>query len=300
MAKFTLYSASPALLLMCATFYVQPAIGVENAVSSPDFSGIWARNTFSHERLPDGPGPVTTLRPPLPNGVFDNFAMVGDYNNPILKPEAAAILKKRGEMSLSGVNFPDPSNQCAPISPPYIFANEVGLQMLQEQDQVTILYSPYDQVRRVRLNGSHPEHVTPSAMGDSVGHYEGDTLVIDTVGIKVWPFTVIDFFGTPQSEALHLIERYRLIDAAEAKVAVERHYKAYGRLPGNGGIDPAYSKGLQLEFTVEDPVFFTMPWRAQITYQRSMRQWEERVCETTFEYYDGKQPLRPVAGKSDF
>lgn len=300
MFKFTLSSTSQALLLVFATLFVQPAIGVENAASPPDFSGIWARNTFSHEQPPDGPGPVTTLRPPLPNGVFDNFAMVGDYNNPILRPEAAAILKGRGEMSLNGVNFPDPSNQCGFIAPPYIFANEVGLQMLQEQDQITIVYSPYDLVRRVRLNGSHPEHVTPSAMGDSDGHYEGDTLVIDTVGIKVWPFTVIDFFGTPQSEALHLIERYRLIDAAEAKVAVERHYKAYGRLPGNGGIDPAYSKGLQLEFTVEDPVFFTMPWRAQITYQRSMRQWQEIVCENTFEYYEGRQPLRPTAANPDF
>jgi hypothetical protein len=304
MAKFSSYSifsTSQVLLLISAMFLVQPATGVENAASPPDFSGTWAHSTFGHEQPPSGPGPVTTMKPPPQNGFFDDSANVGDYTNAILKPEAAAIVKKLGEMSLSGNNFPDPSNQCAPQSPPYVFAVQQGLQMLQDKDQVTILYNLDNQVRRVRLNTSHPEHATPSAMGDSVGHYEGDTLVIDTVGIKVGPTTMVDLFGTPQSEALHLIERYRLIDAAEAKVAAERHLKIFGRGPGSINIDAAYSKGLQLEFTVEDPVFFTMPWSAQITYQRSVRQWQENVCaESTIDYYNGKQPARPTAEKPDF
>jgi hypothetical protein len=59
----------------------------------------------------------------------------------------------------------------------------------------------------------HPAHVTPSRYGDSVGHYEGDTLVIDTVGIKIGPFAMVDMFGTPHTEALHVVERYRLIDS---------------------------------------------------------------------------------------
>jgi len=62
--------------------------------------------------------------------------------------------------------------------------------------------------------------VTPSWYGDSVGHYEGDTLVIDTVGVKIGPFAMVDMYGTPHSPALHVVERYRLIDYAEAKEAM--------------------------------------------------------------------------------
>ena len=51
--------------------------------------------------------------------------------------------------------------------------------------------------------------------GDSVGHYEGDTLVIDTVGIKIGPFAMVDMYGTPYSEALHVVERYQLLDYEE-------------------------------------------------------------------------------------
>jgi hypothetical protein len=63
-----------------------------------------------------------------------------------------------------------------------------GMQMLQQKDKVTILYANDYAVRHVYMNRTHPEHVTPTWYGDSVGHYEGDTLVIDAVGIKVGPF----------------------------------------------------------------------------------------------------------------
>jgi hypothetical protein len=66
--------------------------------------------------------------------------------------------------------------------------------------------------------------VIPSWYGDSVGHYEGDTLVIDTVGIKIGPFSMVDWYGTPHAEALHVVERYRLLEQA-AKVYWERNAK---------------------------------------------------------------------------
>jgi hypothetical protein len=75
------------------------------------------------------------------------------------------------------------------------------------------------------LNQSHPAHVTPTWYGDSVGHYEGDTLIIDTVGIKVGPFATVDWYGTPHTEALHVVERYRLIDYEAAKDGWERDAK---------------------------------------------------------------------------
>jgi hypothetical protein len=90
------------------------------------------------------------------------------------------------------------------------------MQMLQQKDEVTILYANDYDVRRVHMNRTHPEHVTPSWYGDSVGHYEGETLVIDTVGVKVGPFAMVDMYGTPHTEALHVVERYRLLDYESA------------------------------------------------------------------------------------
>ena len=73
------------------------------------------------------------------------------------------------------------------------------MQMLQQPDKITILYHHDHEVRHVRMNQPHPAQVTPSWYGDSVGHYEGDTLVIDTVGIKIGPFAMVDMYGTPHT-----------------------------------------------------------------------------------------------------
>jgi len=82
--------------------------------------------------------------------------------------------------------------------------------------------------------------------GDSVGHYEGDTLVIDTVGVKVGPYRMIDRFGTPYTQALHVVERYRLLDYEATKEALDRAAKEWPRVGAN--IDTNYrGKGLQLE-----------------------------------------------------
>jgi len=92
------------------------------------------------------------------------------------------------------------------------------MQMLQQPHQITILYDYSYQVRHVRMNRPHPAQLTPSWYGDSVGHYEGDTLVIDTVGIKsARPFAMVDMYGTPYTDALHVVERYRLLDYESAK-----------------------------------------------------------------------------------
>jgi hypothetical protein len=97
---------------------------------------------------------------------------------------------------------------------------------LQQPHQITILYTTDHEVRHVRLNEAHPTQIKPSWYGDSVGHYEGDTLVIDTVGFKLGPFAMVDIYGTPYTEALHVVERYRLIDYEAAKAAEERGHRA--------------------------------------------------------------------------
>src|SRR5262249_51874901 len=134
--------------------------------------------------------------------VSDPALLVGDTTNPILKPQASEIVKRQGELELSGAGSPTPTIQCWPEPATYIF-NGFAMQMLQQKDKILFLYPNDHQVRSVKMNQPHPAQATPSWYGDSVGHYEGDTLVIDTVGVKIGPFAMVDFYGTPYSEALH-------------------------------------------------------------------------------------------------
>ena len=274
------------------------------AAVAPDFSGIWAHPGLGFGPPLSGPGPVRNkIRLPSGAGNFDQ--LVGDYTNPILKPEAAEIVKKRGEISLSGRAFPDPDNQCLQNPVPYIFWN-FDIQLLQQPNKVTIIYQHDDDFREVRMNQPHPAKVIPSVHGDSVGHYEGDTLVVDTVGVKLRPYTMVDRFGTPYTEGLHVVERYRLLDYEAAKEGQERTEKEWPRVGDN--IDRSYrGRGLQLEFTVEDPGVFTMPWSATQTYLRAARTaWDERVCAENVghyyesQYYSDKDAHIPTADKPDF
>ena len=167
-----------------------------------------------------------------------------------------------------------------------------------------MLYSGDHEVRRVRLNAKHPKELTPSWYGDSVGHYEGDTLVIDTVGIKTGPLAMVDWFGTPFTHALHVVERYRLIDYEAAREGQIRGLNEHIYLPGGGAsgllIDPDYKgKGLQLHFTVEDEGVFTMPWSAIVTYRRGLTFWPEKVCAENLGYIRRDSAV-PRADKSDF
>ncbi len=273
------------------------------AEKPPDFSGLWGRNAFDFEPAPYQPRPVTNLRR-MPDGTQDNDALVGDYRNPILKPEAAEALRERGAISLTGKPFPDPSNQCASWPPPFTFAMQLGLQIFQQRDQITILHNQDDQVRYARLNATHPRHLVPSWKGDSVAHYEGDTLVIDTVGIRTGPLGLVDRYGTPHSDALHVIERYRLIDGKSAREASERQQKDNGAagLGGAAVVDRAYDgPGLQLQFTVEDPKMFTAPWSGVVTYRRLKGPWQEQICaENPNEYYAGRKTAIPSASTADF
>jgi len=289
------------------------------ATSIPDFSGIWRHPSLPGFEPPAaGPGPVVNKARrrqtidvdgrPLPAAnaplVSEARQLVGDYANPVLKPEAAEVVKKHAEMSLAGVGYPSPRNQCWPQGVPFIFTN-FAVQLLQQPDKVTMLYDEDHEVRRVRMNQPHPAQVTPSWYGDSVGHYEDDTLVIDTIGLKIGPYSAVDQYGTPFTQALHVVERYRLIDYEAAKEAWERGGKENGR---GGGIGetwapaPSYKgKALQLRFTVEDKGVFTTAWSATKTYRRVFRDWPENVCaENPHKYGTEKDAAVPTADKPDF
>src|SRR5882724_5779659 len=233
-------------LIILAAMAATPDVGqaAATAASIPDFSGMWAHQSIpGFEPLATGPTSLTNRS--RRDGVSNTLQLVGDYTNPILKPEAAEIVKKHGEMSLSHFGYPTPRNQCWPGGVPFVLSTN-GLQMFQEADKITILYAVDHQIRHVRMDTKHPAKVTPSWYGDSVGHYEGDTLVIDTVGIKIGPFAMVDWYGTPHSPALHVVERYRLLDYEAAKDGLDRDAKenSTGRTPETGiepsGMDPNY------------------------------------------------------------
>jgi hypothetical protein len=175
------------------------------------------------------------------------------------------------------------------------------MEMLQEKDQVTFLYDEGPDVRRVRLNQPHSARVTPSWYGDSVGHYEGDTLVIDTVGTRTdRPYAMIDLYGTPYTRSLHVVERYRLISYEEAQDGLQREITENRRVAGD--LDPNYrGKFLQVKFTVEDEGVFTTPWSATITYRPGREPFSESICaENRHEYYNNAESNVPKADRPDF
>jgi hypothetical protein len=150
------------------------------------------------------------------------------------------------------------------------------------------------------MNQRHPSNVKPSWYGDSVGHYEGDELVIDTVGQKSGPFAMLDLYGTPYTKALHVVERYRLIDYDAAKDGLERDAKENFRA-GAGTIDRAYrGKHLQIRYMVEDSGVFTTPWSGTVTYGRGLDEWPETVCAENIHVYYSTDEKVPTADKPDF
>src|SRR6202035_3833807 len=123
-------AAAPALGQALPSAVSPSSSAAQSAVSIPNFAGIWAHPYFPGFEPPaSGPGPVLN-RSRRPDGVGNANQFVGDYTNPILKPQAAEVVKKFGEISLAGKTYATPSNQCWPSGLPYIFF-QIGLQTLQ-------------------------------------------------------------------------------------------------------------------------------------------------------------------------
>jgi len=294
-------AASPASGQQTASAAGQANSGSQGAVSAPDFSGIWRHGSLPWFVPPaSGPGPVTNRSRRKDNGQSDYGQLVGDYTNPILQPWAAQVVKHKGELSLAGVTYPSPANQCWPEPVPFLFKH-MAMQMLQLPDKIVMLFNEDHEIRYVRLNEPHPAHVTPSWHGDAVGHYEGDTLVIDTVGIKTdRPYPMIDLFGTPYTERLHVIERYQMLDREAVKDVLERAAKENWRPAGP--VSPTYDdKFLLVHFTIEDEGAFTTPWTASVIYVRDRLEWPEVSCaENPFGFHSDNEIGIPHADKADF
>src|SRR5580704_8180185 len=119
------------LLMILAAATAMPAWGqtvapvagpADGGASIPDFSGVWWHPSLpGFEPLASGPTSLTNRS--RRNGVSNYDQLVGDYANPILKPQAAEIVKNFGELSINGITFPSPANQCWPEPVPYIYKN---------------------------------------------------------------------------------------------------------------------------------------------------------------------------------
>src|SRR5262249_41239590 len=126
--------ANVSLVALSLIFWGTFAPAAETS-SAPDFSGLWLHPSPPGFEPPlSGPGPVLNLARNAA-GVSNFNRLVGDYNNPILKPEAAAIVKKYGELSVAGVGYPTPSGQCWPGGVPYMFWN-LEMQMFQRPNEI--------------------------------------------------------------------------------------------------------------------------------------------------------------------
>jgi hypothetical protein len=275
--------------------------------SVPDLSGVWGRDWLFFEPKPGSPFPVGAKMRPDGTVILEEIA---DDTNPILTQKAAAKIRQVNEIARND-SVPDPANQCRPEPTPFTLTWQTGVTLIQQKNEAILIYLADQKVRHVRMNVPHPAHLIPSWQGDSVGRYDGDTLVIDTIGQRVGPLSTVDLWGTPFSENLHVIERYRLIDGVAAREAQQKHEARYfpaGRPGphtneyGRGTLDPDTSRpGLQVEVTVEDPEMFTSAWSGLITYRHVLGDWPEAICaENTREYYANRDTAIPQADKPDF
>ncbi len=198
-----------------------------------------------------------------------------NLNNPNLKPWAIAELKKYNDLVFAGQLGTTPRWSCLPGGVPgfSLFVVE-PVYIVQSPKEVLLIYSGNREVRHVYMGVPHSANLKPSWYGESVGHYEGDTLVVDTIGLS--PKAVIDNYHTPHTTALHVVERYHLID--------------------NG-------RQLQTDLLVEDPGTFNRPWQAIQHYRKALNRpmLEENCSEANDNIFHLPGWVgAPEAGKPDF
>jgi hypothetical protein len=266
---------------LLSTGLIWPADAQAGApVFSPDARIGWQLADDDFIAPESGPGPVVS-DPAHPYISFYRFPTnphptfrVADLSNPILQPWAREELRKANEKSLSGRYVAIPKERCLPVGVPgFDVLPATPVYFLQTPKEVTLIWAQNYQARHVYMNVPHSQKIVPSWYGESVGHYEGDTLVVDTVGLSTK--TYVDNYFTPHTDQLHVVERFHMID---------------------GG------KTLEVNVHVEDPGAFTTPWNAIQRYRRMDNgPMQETVClENNDDHFNqGFDPI-PTAEKSDF
>lgn len=207
------------------------------ASAQVDLSGVWMRQAPGNGFSEAPPPPMT------PWGV-EQFRS----HKPTVGPQAA-------------LDANDPTLACAPPGLPYVLAIPTPFEIVQTRGQVMQLFEYNHFVRRIHTDGRpHPADLRDTGVyewhGHSIGRWEGDTFVIDTIGFN--DATWLDRLGHPHSDALHVVERIRRVDHDTLEYGV----------------------------TIDDPKAYTAPWAGRMIF--TLRpDWEifEHVCTTTGDAY---------------
>jgi hypothetical protein len=213
--------------------------------------------------------PPAPLPQPIYRSQFSNMKdmrdlsgvwFIRDYNRrfrtpmntlPPLTPFGRQEWDKRVKAEADGAPMADASTYCWPHGTPRVMNSPYPVQFIHSPGKITIIHEVAHNVRHIYMDEAMPEKVPTTFLGHSVGHWEGDTLVIETKGMD--PRTWIDEEGIIHSDQLYVVERIRKIENGET---------------------------LENEVTMTDPVFFTRPWVKRITYTwRPDIRIAEYVCE---------------------
>ncbi len=177
-------------------------------------------------------------------------------------PAALEDYKRNKAAVAAGKLVPIGQGACMPDGVPRLMLARYPFQILQRPEQVTFVHEKQHMLRLIYMDKPMPEDFDPAYDGYSEGHWDGDTLVVDTKAFK--PNTVLDKTGIPHSDALHVIERFALRE---------------------GG------KTLRDDVTVEDPKTFSKPWSFAIAFAKHP---EVRLMEYVCTY---GPPARDLAKK---
>jgi hypothetical protein len=264
----TLFSAA-ALFSFWAVAYrtargqsaAQPAAktaAVRTDAPTPNLAGVWRRS----RKPPDKTRKYT---------IFE-LAMSISSEEPPMTPWGLARFKANkpnlGPTGVSLAESNDPVTKCFPPGIPRIYLQRgEPVEIIQIPGRVLMLFEYDHFTRQIYTDGrSHPNDPAPTWMGDSIGKWEGDTLVIDTVGFndKTW----LDAVGHPHSEQLHLVERVRRVN----------------------------HDTLTIDLTIDDPKAYTKPWGGHEIFELKPT-WNigEMICEDNVTFSDMQK--KTEAGK---
>jgi len=153
--------------------------------------------------------------------------------------------EKKGHTYAGGPTF------CLPHGMPQMMtAATYPVEIFQSAKDFAFVHELQRNYRIVHLDRGHlaPDDITPDYMGDSVGHWEGGTLVVDTIGLS--SKTTFDMLGAPHTDQLHLVEHIRLLNPNEFEDLI----------------------------TIDDPGTFSHPWTERATYKRTNHEIMEYIC----------------------
>ena len=215
----------------------------------PDLSGVWQGGSTqrgSWEEANTGVGVGGSGRDPSVSVTLSsNDRPAGREPAPYQPWATQKVLEAFNRRGID-----DPTAQCLPAGVPRtVMLGLFPQKIVQTPKEIVMLYEYMNVFRIIPLNAKHPDDLIPSYMGDSVGRWEGDTLVVDTIGFngKTW----LAGAGTFHTDALHTVERFTRVDKDQ----------------------------INYEVTLEDPNVFTKPWKLTSTLMlREGTRLQEMVC----------------------